>query len=74
MTEPVLRRRRHIEADGRVVGWVVKRDQRYRAYVEHPRGGYLAAEGHSPWQAMDQAWSARCVLLSEVQETTEEER
>jgi hypothetical protein len=72
MTEPVLRRRRHIEADGRVVGWVVKRGQRYRAYVEHPGGGYLAAEGRTPWSAMDQAWSARCVLSSGVKETTEE--
>jgi hypothetical protein len=73
VTEPVLRLRRRIVLDGLVVGWVAKRGHRhYRAYIERPGGGYLAAEGHTRREAMNEVWSARCVLHSVCKETTEE--
>lgn len=73
MTEPILRRRRRIMLDDRLVGWVVKlKGGGYRAYVERPDFGYINGDGRTREDAMREAWSARCVLNSVVQPTEEE--
>jgi hypothetical protein len=73
VTEPVLRRRCRIYVDGVYVGWVVKREGRFRAYVTHPQGGFMSVEGSSRRAAAQNAWSARCVLDSLYKEQSTEE-
>jgi hypothetical protein len=72
MSEPVIKRRRRILVDGVLVGWIVRCEPGlYRAYVAVP-GGYVTGDGSTRTGAAEHAWSARRVLTSEAQETTEE--
>ena len=72
MSEPVIRRRRHVYADGELVGWIVRCEPGlYRAYIAAP-GGFATGDGSTRKGAVEHAWSAHRVLHSRSNPPTEE--
>ncbi len=65
MNDLTIRRRRHIYADGQMVGWVIRRRRLlFHAYILLPNLGCTVAAGRTAYDAAAKAWSARCVLHS----------
>lgn len=73
MSGPVVRRRRYVLVDDKLVGWVIRRESGvFHAYILLPDLGCTVAAGTTRQEAADKAWSARCVLHSRCKPPTEE--